>query len=136
MTLISNGDRGVGSTRGNLEDLTSAGSPLSTGSQNGTPNGVRETKTPKVKLSISDYKNFKTTGVKPSPKTATPTFPESKPKETVDRKLMHSRNTSATSVTIPMTRLSSFEGSDPKPNGASGGTNSRRVERPTVKGDK
>jgi len=119
MTLITEGDRGVGFARGNWQEDMNAKSTFSAEAQSSvtTPNPVKESrKPPAVKLSIADYKNFKTTGVKPSPR-ASATTPESRPRnETTDRPA-HSRNVSAVSVT-PMARVPSIEG-DQRTNSAS-----------------
>lgn len=121
MTLVSNGDRGVGCAQGNWEDETSNARSPSTGalSSTSTPNQslvAKDLGKPAVKLSFADYQKFKTTGVKPSPRPAS-TTPESRPRgDMVDRKSMHSRNTSAVSHNTPaMARVPSFEGD--KPNG-------------------
>lgn len=81
LTLLSSADRGICLAQGNWEEeeINKAGSPFSTGSQTGTstPLAVRDGKSAKVKLSIADYKNFKTTGVKPTPRPSTATLCQS-----------------------------------------------------------
>jgi len=132
LTLLSSADRGICLAQGTLEDeAAKVGSPFSTGSQTGTstPRAVRDGKGAKVKLSIADYKNFKTTGVKPAPRPSTAT-PEAKvPSDTPHRKPTHTRNTSAVSIDASMSRVSSFEGSDIKPNGTITSSNDPRAEK-------
>ena len=119
MTLISNGDRGVGHTAANWQDDMDSSPPLSAGAQSssGTPNASRDPKKPALKMSIADYKNRKTTGVKvlPGPASATP---ESKRGPDVSEyQAGHARNTSSTSIGTPMARVPSLEG-DHRRNGA------------------
>jgi len=119
MTLITEGDRGVGFARGNWQEDINAKSPFSAEAQSSvtTPNPVKDSrKPPAVKISIADYKNFKTTGVKPSPRASAAT-PESRPRNETTDKATHSRNASAVSVT-PMVRVPSIEG-DQRTTGAS-----------------
>jgi hypothetical protein len=118
MTLISSGDRGVGHTAANWQDDMNSSPPLSAGAQSssGTPNANRDPKKPAVKISIADYKNRKTTGVKglPGPASATP---ESKRgPDASEYRAGHARNTSSTSIDTPMARVPSLEG-DYKRNG-------------------
>lgn len=115
MTLISNGDRGVGASKGasDWEDEVYAKSPLSAAghSSTSTPNPMRDTKKPSQKISFGDYKNYKQTGVKPSPRPLTAT-PEQKARHDAPG---HSRNTSAVSAITPMGRMPSSEGGEHKP---------------------
>ena len=115
MTLISSGDRGVGSSKGasDWEDEIYGKSPLSAAghSSTSTPNPVRDLKKPSQKISFGDYKNFKQTGVKPSPRPFTAT-PEQKVRQDAPG---HSKNTSAVSAITPLSRAASFEGGEFKP---------------------
>ena len=112
MTLISNGDRGVGASKGasDWEDEVYGRSPLSAAghSTTSTPNPARDLKKPSQKISFGDYKNFKQTGVKPSPRPYTAT-PEQKTRQDAPG---HSRNTSAVSAVTPMDLLPLSEGAD------------------------
>ena len=114
MTLISNGDRGVGASKGasDWEDEVYGKSPLSAAghSSTSTPNAVRDLKKPSQKISFGDYKNYKQTGVKPSPRPYTAT-PEQKARQDAPA---HSRNTSTVSAITPMGRISSSDGGDIK----------------------
>jgi hypothetical protein len=114
MTLISNGDRGVGASKGasDWEDEVYGKSPLSAAghSSTSTPNAVRDLKKPSQKISFGDYKNYKQTGVKPSPIPHTAT-PEQKARQDAPG---HSRNASAVSAITPMGRISSSDGGDIK----------------------
>jgi hypothetical protein len=138
MTLQSNADRGIAIAQGNWEEIIKSNSPVSAGSQTGTstPNATRDSKTPKVKLSIADYKNFKTSGVKPSPKPSTSTTETKTGNGTVDRNSMHSRNTSAVSITTPMSRVSSTEGGELRANGIGGRAKSHKTEQFSSKEEK
>lgn len=139
LTLLSSADRGICLAQGNCDDeTTKAGSPISTGSQTGTstPHAVRDGKSAKVKLSIADYKNFKTTGVKPAPRPSTATPDAKVPSDTPNRKSIHTRNTSAVSIDIPMSRVPSFEGGDNRPNGTSISFNDSRPEKNTMREEK
>jgi hypothetical protein len=121
MTLLSNGDRGVGVARGDWEDdITGANMETSpgsggAGSNTTTPNPFKDSKKPAVKMSIADYKNLKQSGIKPSPRPQVGT-----PTPDPSRGPGHSRNTSAVSaVGTPMSRGPSFEGAPAvKQNGA------------------
>jgi hypothetical protein len=119
MTLISNADRGVGYAHGNWEDSFNTKSPLSAEvpSSTSTPNPARDSRKPAVKMSIADYKNLKTTGVKPSPRPISATPEPRSNNGAPEHKSTHSRNTSAMSATTPMARVPSFEGPATKPNG-------------------
>lgn len=120
MTLISNGDRGVGCAQGNWEEAINARSPQSAElpSSASTPKSARDPKKPAVKMSIADYKKQKATGARPSPRPAAAT-PETRPKQDAkDMQHTHSRNTSNISITTPMARIPSFEGGNKRPNGA------------------
>ena len=132
MTLISNGDRGVGASKGasDWEDEVYGKSPLSaTGhSSTSTPNPVRDLKKPSQKISFGDYKNFKQTGVKPSPRPYTAT-PEQKARDAPG----HSRNTSAVSAITPMGRVTSSEGGDFKPAATKIHVNPVTAEKTVVK---
>jgi hypothetical protein len=112
MTLISNGDRGVGASRGasDWEDEIYGKSPLSAAahSSTSTPNPARDPKKPSQKISFGDYKNYKQTGVKPSPRPYTAT-PELRAKQDAPG---HSRNASAVSAITPMDRVPSAERGD------------------------
>lgn len=120
MTLISNGDRGVGHTTGNWQEGTSLSPPLSAGAQSNTstPNAQRDPKKPSVKMSIADYKNLKTTGVKPPPRPSTSTPGSNQKSDVADHKPGHTRNISSASNDTPIGSVASLEGR-PKPNGAS-----------------
>lgn len=139
MTLLSSADRGICLAQGNCEDeTTKVGSPFSTGSQTGTstPHAVRDGKSAKVKLSIADYKNFKTTGVKPAARPST-TTPDAKiPSNTANRKVTHIRNTSTTSVDTSMSRVSSFEGGDTRSAGIGANINDSTAEKNTARDEK
>ena len=132
MTLISNGDRGVGASKGasDWEDEVYGKSPLSAAghSSTSTPNPVRDLKKPSQKISFGDYKNFKQTGVKPSPIPYTAT-PEQKAKDAPG----HSRNTSGVSAITPMGRVPSSEGGDFKPAVAKVHVNLVTAEKTAVK---
>jgi hypothetical protein len=135
MTLISNGDRGVGYTQGGWEDeLSNARSP-SAGALSSTstpnPNMAKDSGKPAVKMSYADYQKFKTTGVKPPLRPATAT-PEPRPRsETIDRKPTHSRNLSGVSVNTPaMARVPSFEGGDNRQNGTNARISSAAEQKP------
>lgn len=119
MTLISSGDRGVGHTAANWQDDMNASPPPSAGahSSSGTPNAVRDPKKPAVKMSIADYKNMKTTGLKPPPGAPTATPESKRGSDATEYRPGHTRNTSSTSVDTPMARISSLEG-DRRRNGA------------------
>lgn len=134
MTLISNADRGVGYAHGNWEETINAKSPLSAEapSSTSTPNPPRDSRKPAVKMSIADYKNLKSTGVKPSPRPSAGT-PESRPgADTAERSLTHSRNTSAVSVNTPMARVLSFEGGDQRQKVASSALKNDKVQLSNV----
>lgn len=85
-------------------DAIEARSPASIAarSHTTTPNAAaaaaKESKAPKNKISIADYKNMKKTGVKSSPNPANANRPA------------HSRNLSAVSGGEPLSRDNSFEG--------------------------
>jgi hypothetical protein len=119
MTLISSGDRGVGYTAANWQDDMDASPPLSAGvqSSSGTPNAHREPKKPAVKMSIADYKNMKTTGIKPIPGPPTATPESKRGSDTAEYRPGHARNTSSASIDTPMARIPSLEG-DNRRNGA------------------
>ena len=108
MTLISNGDRGVGASKGasDWEDEIYGKSPLSATGQSSTST-PRDPKKPSQKISFGDYKNFKQTGVKPLPRPNVAT-PEAKPRDVQG----HSRNTSAVSGVPPMGPVPSPNGTD------------------------
>ena len=127
MTLISNGDRGVGASKGasDWEDEIYGKSPLSTAGRSSTST-PRDPKKPSQKISFGDYKNYKQTGIKPSPRPYTAT-PELKARQDAPG---HTRNTSAVSASTPMSRLPSSEGGDHKPVVAQ--VNSLRVENTSV----
>jgi hypothetical protein len=119
MTLISNGDRGVGYAQGSWDDdgsLSSTSTPNPSSIEKFHPPGK-----PAVKLSIADYQKLKTTGVKPSPRTATAT-PEAQSKnEVVDLKSTHGRNTSGVSAnTHTVGRVPSLEKAERRQNGTAG----------------
>ena len=115
MTLISNGDRGVGASKGasDWEEEVYGKSPLSAAghSSTSTPNAVRDLKKPSQKISFGDYKNYKQTGVKPSPRPYTAT-PEQKARQDAPG---HSRNISTVSAITPMGHIPSSDGGDIKP---------------------
>ena len=119
MTLISNADRGVGYAQGNWEDTINASSSAAKApSSISTPDPLSHSRKPAaVKMSIADYKNRKTTGVKPSPRADEPTTERRLRADSADRKPEHSRNTSATSISAPMARVPSFEGENQRQNG-------------------
>jgi hypothetical protein len=131
MTLISNGDRGVGASKGasDWEEEVYGKSPLSAAghSSTSTPNPVRDPKKPSQKISFGDYKNYKQTGVKPSPRPCTAT-PEQK---TTQDAPGHARNTGAVSATTPMGRVLSSDGGDRKSVVAK--VNSTTVEKASIK---
>ncbi|KAG9242713.1 hypothetical protein BJ878DRAFT_544001 [Calycina marina] len=134
LTLQSSADRGICLAQGNWwEEPLKAGTPGSAGSQTGTstPQAFKETKTPKVKLSLGDYKNFKSTGVKPVPRPPTATANGKLPGDIDGRKSLHSRNMSAVSVTMPMFRVSSVEGTEIRANGIETRPNSLVVNKIT-----
>lgn len=114
MTLISNGDREVGASKGASDwmDEIYGRSPLSAAghSSTSTPNPVRDPKKPSQKISFGDYKNYKQTGVKPSPRPYTAT-PEQKARHDAPG---HSRNTSTVSAVTSMGRVPSSDGGDQK----------------------
>jgi hypothetical protein len=130
MTLISNGDRGVGASKGasDWEDEVYGKSPSSAAgpSSTSTPNPVRDQKKPSQKISFGNYKNFKQTGVKPSPR---PYTPEQKARQDA---LGHSRNTSAVPAITPMGRVLSSERGDLRP-AAKVHVNSVTVEKVPMK---
>ncbi len=121
MTLLSNGDRGVGVARGDWEDdITGANigaSPGSGGARSNTttPNPFKDSKKPAVKMSIADYKNLKQSGIKPSPRPQVGT-----PTPDPSRGPGYARNTSAVpAIGTPMSRRASLEGAPAvKQNGA------------------
>jgi hypothetical protein len=125
MTLVSNADRGVGYAHGNWEESSNAKSPLSAEapSSTSTPNPAKDSRKPAVKMSIADYKNLKTTGVKPSPRPISATPEPRSNSGAPDHKSTHSRNTSAVSASTPMARVPSFEEAAVKQNGV--GANSK-----------
>jgi hypothetical protein len=110
MTLISNGDRGVGHTAGNWQDEMNDSPPLSAGAQSGTgtPNSQKDPKKPSVKMSIADYKNRKTTGLKPLPGPSAPTPEAKRGSDGNEYKPGHARNTSSASIGTPMARVPSL----------------------------
>jgi hypothetical protein len=115
VTLISTGDRGVGHTAANWQDDTNSSPPLSAGAQSssGTPSTHRDPKKPAVKISLSDYKNKKTTGMKSPIET-----PEAKISSNAAKyNPGHARNTSSTSIDTPMARIPSLLGEN-KRNGS------------------
>lgn len=118
MTLVSSGDRGVGHTAANWQDDMDSSPPLSAGalSSSGTPNANREPKKPSVKMSIADYKNRKSTGLKPRPG-PTPTPESKRESDANDYRPGHTRHTSSVSTDTPMARVSSLEGDNVR-NGA------------------
>jgi hypothetical protein len=103
MTMISDGDRGVAAARGDWHDEIYNRSPGSADARSSTttPNPSQGLKKPAVKMSISDYKNLKEKGIRPSPKPVA---------ADAERKMGHSRNTSAVTAGTPMSRMSSLEG--------------------------
>lgn len=130
MTLISNADRGVGYAAGNWEDTIYNKSPSSADLLSGTPtpNPARDSRKPAMKMSIADYKNLKTTGVKPSPRPAV--TPESRlGNGGADHRSTHSRNTSAVSDGTPMGRVPSFEGPGSSQNGIGASSRLDRLQR-------
>ncbi|PMD38783.1 hypothetical protein L207DRAFT_513265 [Hyaloscypha variabilis F] len=124
MTMISDGDRGVAAARGDWHDeiYNQAASPGSVDARSSTttPNPAKDLKKTAVKMSISDYKNLKEKGIKPSPKPLA---------VDAERKPGHSRNTSAVTAGTPMSRMSSLEGPPVKQNGVSASATSASVEK-------
>jgi hypothetical protein len=119
MTLISNGDRGVGHTAGDWQDEMNNSPPLSTGAQSsaGTPNSQKDLKKPSVKMSIADYKIRKTAGLKPPPGPSTTTPDSKRGSDTAEHRPGHTRTTSTASIDTHMARVPSLDG-DHKRNGA------------------
>jgi hypothetical protein len=123
MTMISDGDRGVASAKGDWHDEIYNQSPRSADARSSTttPNPAKELKKAANKMSFSDYKNLKEKGIKPSPRPVA---------ANAERKPGHSRNTSAVTAGTPMSRISSFEGPvQAKQNGASAPGSSISVEK-------
>lgn len=123
MTLVSDGIRGIGATTGwsDWEEQIYPITPLSEAdpSCTSTPIPVKDlNKKRSQKISFGDYKNFKQTGVKPSPKPNPETSESRAGQDIGDDKPGHSRNTSAVSGITYMDRGSSFEGGDHKQSGA------------------
>jgi hypothetical protein len=121
MTMISDGDRGVAAARGDWHDEIYNQSPGSADARSSTttPNPSQGLKKPAVKMSISDYKNLKEKGIRPSPKPVA---------ADAERKMGHSRNTSAVTAGTPMSRMSSLEG-PVRQNGVSAAVTSNSVEK-------
>jgi hypothetical protein len=129
MTMISDGDRGVASAKGDWHDEIYNQSPGSADARSSTttPNPAKELKKVANKMSFSDYKNLKEKGIKPSPRPVA---------ADVERKTGHSRNTSAVTAGTPMSRMSSLEGPvQVKQNGAGALVNSLSVEKTSSKGN-
>ncbi|KUJ09015.1 uncharacterized protein LY89DRAFT_318143 [Mollisia scopiformis] len=114
VTLVGETDRGTAKPWPAAEwvDTIEARSPASmaarsnTTTPNAAANAVKESKIPKTKISIADYKNMKKTGVKSSPN------------PTGAGKPAHSRNISAVSGGEPLSWDNSFEGvADVRQNG-------------------
>lgn len=123
MTMISDGDRGVASAKGDWHDEIYNQSPGSGDARSSTttPNPAKEVKKVANKMSFSDYKNFKEKGIKPSPRPVA---------ADAEAKLGHSRNASAVTAGTPMSRMSSLDGpAQVKQNGASAPINSISVEK-------
>jgi hypothetical protein len=122
MTMISDGDRGVAAARGDWHDEIYNQSPRSADARSSTttPNPAKDLKKAAVKMSFSDYKNLKEKGIRPSPK---PVAADS------ERKMGHSRNTSAVTAGTPMSRMSSLEGPPVKQNGVGAAVTSVSKEK-------
>lgn len=111
MTMISDGCRGIADAKGDWQAEINSRSPSvqAMRSNTTTPNAGREAKGPLKKISFGQYKNKKA-GITTTPQ----------PGAVEDGKPAHSRNTSDVSVSTPMKRVPSFEGSaDARQNGAS-----------------
>jgi len=125
MTMISDGDRGVAAARGDWHDeiYNQAASPGSVDARSSTttPNPSQGLKKPPVKMSISDYKNLKEKGIRPSPRPVA---------ADAERKMGHSRNTSAVTAGTPMSRMSSLEG-PVKQNGVKAAVTSNSEKMPS-----
>jgi len=121
MTLISNGDRGVGFAEGNWEEQVNGRSPCSAEARSSTttPNPFRDSRRSALKMSMADYKNLKQGGARSSPRPSAAT-PEPRPSNDVmDRRPGQSRNTSGVSADVLMVRVPSYEGrGDVRQNGA------------------
>jgi hypothetical protein len=138
MTLISNGDRGVGYAQGNWEEAINARSPQSAEvpSAASTPMSAKDPKKPAIKMSIADYKKQKATGARPSPRPAAAT-PEFRSKQdAMDKHNTHSRNTSNISITTPMARIPSLEGGNQRPNGAGASSGNDKPQNISGKEDR
>ena len=72
-------------------------------------------------MSISDYKNLKEKGIRPSPRPVA---------ADAERKMGHSRNTSAVTAGTPMSRMSSLEG-PVKQNGVKAAVTSNSEKMPS-----
>jgi hypothetical protein len=121
--MISDGDRGVASAKGDWHDEIYNHSPGSADARSSTttPNPAKETKKVANKMSFSDYKNLKEKGIKPSPRPVA---------ANAERNPGHSRNTSAVNAGTPMSRMSSFEGPvQVKQNSVSASDNTKSVEK-------
>jgi hypothetical protein len=129
MTLISNGDRGVGHTAGNWQDEMNDSPPLSAGAQSGTgtPNSQKDPKKPSVKMSIADYKNRKTTGFKPLPGPSAPTTEAQRGSDGNGSRSGHARNTSSASIGTPMARVPSVGDDNSQNEGGATGKTGQKV---------